>query len=216
MNVGGGGRLRSSVGSVLSTSLGRSNTRKQTITRCQRRYRSRYRSHLVCVAIQVQCSRSLEKSKVQEFSVSSLLKKARHAPFYDWMGVVTTCSVSEATDGRRRRRQGGGCRRPRWTIVMNFHEKIIRIRRGRETNNGSEISLAFRERLMHVYRIAPVCLPATSAVCLDHQTRRRARVLFVQCTCPLNHQPTKHGSSQDLVRHNGRSRWVLMLKGVPE
>ena len=27
------------------------------------------------------------------------VQEARHAPFYDWMGVVT-CSVSEATDGR--------------------------------------------------------------------------------------------------------------------
>ena len=59
--------------------------------------------------------------------------EARHAPFYDWMGVVT-CSVSEATDGRPskpsvdKERAGVSSQ----TIVMTFHWRVIRGRHRRD------------------------------------------------------------------------------------
>ena len=59
--------------------------------------------------------------------------EARHAPFYDWMGVVT-CSVSEATVGRPskpsvdKERAGVSSQ----TIVMTFHWRVIRGRHRRD------------------------------------------------------------------------------------
>ena len=60
------------------------------------------------------------------------VQEARHAPFYDWMGVVT-CSVSEATVGRPskpsvdKERAGVSSQ----TIVMTFRRKVIRGRHRR-------------------------------------------------------------------------------------